>query len=373
MLTFMGHIAGSRYACTESAIYTVSALGVPTLLAGSVHADEDFYEDGQGTAARICTPYGITFDRDGNLLLCDTEAHTIRKVTRSGTVSTLAGKGGNSGFADGPGGDARFSHPTGIAVSADGLIFVSDPGNNCIRQLAPCKGGWHVSTFAGDGKEVGGFRDGVGAHARFHGPQGMAMDSGGCLIVADCNNHCIRKVTTDEGRVSTVAGSREGGDAAAGLVDGVASLARFQSPQDVVVDGCNLIFVADESDRIRMISGGVGVVRVSTLAGSGITGTKDGEGRFAQFNSPICLSLDARGRLLVIEAALPKVRIVSTDLPWCFGRILFIGVLKTKTKAPGATGCFLNILPVEGTRSLACPLLIRIMKMVSIIQPRSAV
>jgi len=73
-------------------------------------------------------------------------------------------------------GDAvRFNKPYGIAVDADGTIYVADCGNNCVRQMSPDDGA--VSTLAGDGKEGAGFADGLGSTARFFTPGGLALDT----------------------------------------------------------------------------------------------------------------------------------------------------------------------------------------------------
>lgn len=135
------------------------------------------------------------------MLVADTDNHSIRKVTRSGAVSTLAGTV-QPGFVDGVGADARFNEPVGIALDAHGTIFIADNQNHCLRQLKP--GDRTVSTVAGDGER--GFADGQGAAARFNDPCGIAIDAHGHIIVADLGNDCIRKVMSAEGRVTTVAG-----------------------------------------------------------------------------------------------------------------------------------------------------------------------
>jgi len=157
---------------------------------------------------------------------------------------------------------------------------------------------WTVSTLCGKNEQ--GFSDGAAAAARFSCPRGLALDMDGNLIVADRGNHCIRKVAPSDGRVSTVAGSRAGGDAGKGFADGEAAAARFNEPSGVAVDGNNTILVADFSNhRLRMIASEN--AQVTTLAGSSKAGKVDGEGAGARFYQPLAMTLDERGRLLVVE------------------------------------------------------------------------
>ena len=90
-------------------------------------------DDGTGTAAKFHNPRGIVVDTAGNIFVADQDNHTIRKITPSGDVTTLAGSAGNSGSTDATGANARFNNPSGIAVDAAQRVFVSDSGNHAIR------------------------------------------------------------------------------------------------------------------------------------------------------------------------------------------------------------------------------------------------
>jgi len=255
---------GTCLVCTPSALYTLLPSGLPTLLAG--HRTERGFQDGQDGAARFDRPQGIAVDNTGNVLVSDSGNHALRKVTCNGAVSTLAGNG-QPGYADGVGSAARFNQPWGIAVDADGVIYVNDSNNNCVRQVVrddASESSASVSTLAGNagGKEGAlqgaGSADGLGASARFNGPAGLALDTDGHLIVADCSNSLIRRVTVAEGRVTTVAGSPEHGR---GFADGEGTAARFNFPAGITVDGNNNILVADLfNNRIRMIVGSAACV-----------------------------------------------------------------------------------------------------------------
>jgi len=294
--------SGIRFACTGTALFAITKCGMQALLAG--HRTERGFKDGQGGEARFNGPHGIMVDGDGNLLVSDTDNHALRKVTPSGAVSTLAGNG-QAGFADGVGAAARFNEPWGIVVDSQGAIFVADSQNHCVRQVAPGDG--EVTTPVGVGGEEG-FADGQHAAARFQLPCGLALDMDDHLIVGDVANDCIRKVSTADGRVTTVAG-RAGQE---GFADGEGEAARFNSPQGVAVDGNNNILVADVfNHRIRMIAGAN--AWVTTVSGSSETGTVDGAS--ARFNEPMTVALDEGGRLLVLEGkARTQLRVVEASL-----------------------------------------------------------
>ncbi|HWA27736.1 MAG TPA: immunoglobulin domain-containing protein [Lacunisphaera sp.] len=152
--------------------------------------------DGPGPNARFSEPWGIAADAVGNLLVVDHSNHTLRRVAADGTVSTVAGTAGEAGFADGQGAAARFSYPADVAVDVAGNAYVSDTGNHVIRRISPAG---LVTVFAGKPGESG-TTDGVGSNARFGAPRGLAIDAAGTLWVADGLH--LRRVSP-AGEVST--------------------------------------------------------------------------------------------------------------------------------------------------------------------------
>jgi hypothetical protein len=168
-----------------------------TLLAGL--AGSAGSADGAGTAARFNAPRGIATDGT-NLFVADTGNHTIRQVTPSGEVTTLAGLAGNPGSADGSGGGisptARFNNPEGIAVVIASLattLYVADTGNHAIRRVTGT-GSPNVAviTFAGTAGTAG-FADGSGESALFSSPAGITAVEG-VLYAADTGNHVVRRI-----------------------------------------------------------------------------------------------------------------------------------------------------------------------------------
>src|SRR3954467_1472404 len=157
--------------------------------------------DGVGSDARFYFPGYSAIDAAGNIYVTDTLNNTIRKISTAGTVTTFAGRAGESGSADGSLTTARFNSPNGITFDSGGNLFVADYGNNIIRKITAAG---VVSTIAGSAG-VSGSADGTGSTARFNGPQGIAVDANGNVYVTDRKNATVRKISS-AGAVSTIAG-----------------------------------------------------------------------------------------------------------------------------------------------------------------------
>ncbi|MCX6936839.1 MAG: MBG domain-containing protein [Verrucomicrobia bacterium] len=159
--------------------------------------------DGAGlTQAQFAYPQGVAVDAAGNRYVADTVNHTIRKVTPAGVVSTLAGLAGAQGFRNGTAGEAWFNSPLGIAVSADGSkVYVADTGNQVLRRIHTATG--LVTTVAGAVGEAG-VAEGNETSARFSSPAGLALAAEGTLYVADAGNNRVRKVVFGTGLAVTV-------------------------------------------------------------------------------------------------------------------------------------------------------------------------
>ena len=156
-----------------------------------------------GTIAQFHAPMGLAVDTNGNLYVADQQNYRVRKITPAGVVSTLAGSGIN-GFADGIGTAAKFSLFEHLAVDVSGNVYVADDINNRIRKITPTG---TVTTIAGSG--ASGYSDGIGTAAIFSFPISIAVDASGVLYVSDFENHKIRKILPS-GAVSTLAGSSFG-------------------------------------------------------------------------------------------------------------------------------------------------------------------
>jgi len=158
-------------------------------------------QDGAGTDARFAYPRGIAIDASGQLYVADTHNHLIRRVSPGGEVRTLAGRARQPGSRDGERSEARFEYPTALAVDRNGTIYVADSGNKTIRKMDP-GGEGRVTTLAGAPKAYGK-EDGPGTEARFGNPQGIAVNELGTIYVADTTSQAIRMMQPD-GTVSTL-------------------------------------------------------------------------------------------------------------------------------------------------------------------------
>jgi sugar lactone lactonase YvrE len=248
-------------------------------------------------------PQGIAAGADGAFYVTDAARHTVSRIGNAGELPIVAGKAGQLGDDNGSGAAARFDGPAGVAVDAQGNLYLADVNNHMIRKIRP---DGEVGVFAGR-PGIAGSVDGPAHEARFNGPHGVAVDEAGNVYVADTDNSTIRKIASN-GTVSTLAGRR----GESGSQDGVGNGATFSFPQDLAVDRHGNIYVADvNAHTIRRI-GADGAV--STLAGMrGIPGSADGSGDVARFHFPRGIALDAAGNLYVADSNNRAIRKVTPD------------------------------------------------------------
>jgi len=270
-----------------------------TTMAGSPGMEGS--DDGTGSLARFWSPWGVGVDGYGNVFIGDSNNYTIRRMTPSSEVVTMAGTAGIAGNDDGNGPAASFNYPVGVALDSLGNVYVADFINSLIRQVTPAG---DVTTVAGDGTEGG--EDGIGTEASFYSPSGIAIDAYDTLYIADYGNHTIRKITTPDFVVTTLAGL----NGYPGSADGAGSNARFQNPSGIAVDNAGNVYVADTNNQtIRKITP---AGMVSTLAGLvNHPGPDNGTGSAARFNTPVGLAVDNNGYLFVADSANYTIRLIN--------------------------------------------------------------
>jgi len=251
---------------------------------------------GHNTA--LFNPCGLAVAANGLVYIADTGHHRIC-VLKDGELSVLAGSGAR-GCADGRGQDAMFAHPCGLAISPEGTLFVADCGNHRIRQISP---DGEVSTLAGNGQAA--HKDGHGRHACFYNPCGIAIDyvSNDVLFVSDYSNNCVRAVSRS-GLVSTLAKDADTPlDSPYGIAVHIECLARGGTEATVYVSSYHSHSLARISPEGR----------VAIIAGCGAPRQADGLGSAAAFHAPNGLAADADGNLYVADSGNHCVRRVTPD------------------------------------------------------------
>jgi RHS repeat-associated protein len=251
------------------------------------------FADGPANAAQFKSPQGIAVDSGGVVFVADSSNNRIRRIAVDGTVTTIAGDG-LAGLQDGPGSQARFNAPRGLAIDYLGNIYVADTGNAAVRMINPSG---QVSTLAGDGTI--GSNDSPGA--RFDCPSGVAVNGSTVYVyLTDKGNHRIRRLDST-GTVITIAGS------ARGFADGSASAARFAEPSGIAFDGSGKILITDAVNSLirqvdPVLAANGSSLAVSTLAGSGERGQTDGPGSQATFLSPRGIAVTASSAVVVADS-----------------------------------------------------------------------
>ena len=259
------YVANSRNNTIEAIDATTKSLRI---VAGKLFQEGS--NDGVGDAARFNSPDGMTINGQ-DLYLCDTNNSDIRKITLSGTVTTVAGTANIGGTDDGTGTAAHFNNPTQIATDGTSL-YVADSGNSAIRRITLAD--FKVMTIAGQ-SGTAGKTEGGPKKSLLSGPRGVAVDKK-AIYVADTGNDIIRKIDISSLETSTIAGTGEEGDK-----DGPALQAQFNNPGAICTDGSFLYILDADNHSIRKMDLNANTVTKLTLVnghiGSGCALTSDGK------------------------------------------------------------------------------------------------
>jgi len=265
-------------------------------------------DGGPATAAGIGNPAGVAFDQAGNLYFSDSLNHVVRKVDSAGVITTLAGTAGRSGFGGdgGPATAALLSGPSGIALDAQGNIYIADTQNHRIRRFVAAQN--RMETFAGTG--TGGFtgQNAPATAAQLLLPTAVAVNrNNGDVFIADRGNGRIRRVRA--GSISTVAG---GGSSVA--VPGPATTFDLALTVGVAIDSNEQLLVTDDGHK-RIFRVQVGSNLIQAVAGvpSVQAAGDNGPATQAVLFQPSGAAIDIDGALFISDVIDNRIRRVAPN------------------------------------------------------------
>lgn len=272
-------------------------------------------DNGPAVSATLKWPGGVAVDASGNVYIAEVNNSVIRKVSKIGQITTVAGTGtaGNSGDG-GAATSAMLRNPRGVMVDATGNLYIADTGNNLIRKV---DGSGSITTV-------------VGLSASLNGPADVAVDGSGNIFIADTGNGKVKKVTagvvtilatglTVPHKIALDASGNlfiadwgglqilevPAGGSSASPVAGSTGLAN--QPYGVAVDASGNLYISNGgSSQLQKLSGGV----LTTIAGNGTSGySGDGAAAtLAQMDYPQGVAVDATGNIYVADCYNNRIR-----------------------------------------------------------------
>ena len=291
-------------AATASAAINVTESGISSKAIAATNAL---------SAKNVESVGGMCVDNSGNIYVSDDQKHVIVKITESGNVTVVAGLAGTSGnntaLQNVTAANARFNQPKGLACDNSGNIYVADYGNNQIRII---KNGM-VSVFAGNGATLSGLVDASAnpLQARFSHPSDVAVDASGVVYVADTDNHAVRKIWG--ATVLTIAGDGSSGDLE--NVKATGAISCFSSPVGIAVDKKGSIFVCDTgNDKIKKITPNGWIYLHSGSGSSGSSlGTGTTKAYTCEYQGPKYIAVDSYGYQYITDVAATGSRLVKIN------------------------------------------------------------
>ena len=255
-------------------------------------------DGGQATQAPIELPKGLAADAAGDLYFCDSGNNRVRKVDVNGTITTVAGNGtlgfsGDGGLAK----NAQLNQPSGLALDGAGNLYVADTGNSAIRRV-DLSG--TITTVAGIPGSSGYSGDGAAAvAAKLSAPEGLGLTPVGNLVIADTGNSAIRLLDFSSAKISTIAGTGVAGYSG----DGLATAVQLNLPRGVAVNVWGVAIADTENQLVRFVdlSGNLTTV-VGHSAGARNYLGDQGPATGAELNEPVAVALDPAGDLFLADS-----------------------------------------------------------------------
>ena len=242
----VGVTADGGFLVLDPAVHVVrkvSTAGTITRVAGN-GTQGNSGDDGPATEAQLTSPFGLAPTHDGGFLIADAEARVVRKVSAAGTITRVAGTGaaGNSGD-DGPATDAQLAYPYDVAVTADGGFLIADWSGHVVRKVSVSG---TITRVAGNGTQGNGGEDGPATDAQLINPCGVAATPDGGFLIVDYTAHVVRKVSA-AGTITRVAGTGTAGNSGD---DGPATDAQLNGPAEVAITADGGFLIADQDNHV---------------------------------------------------------------------------------------------------------------------------
>ncbi len=281
-----------RVSATDGDIQTVVGNGM-----ASIPGD-----GGPAFAAGLSSPFDVSFDPSGALLIVETGVNRIRRVdAENGTIETIAGTGiFGVGGGDGPASEIPLAVPVAVESNSSGDIYLTESSGHRVRRIDSQSG--LITTVAGTGEQGFSGDGGPALQARFgaEAPWGLALDSRGGIYVSDTNNHRVRRIDPDTGVIETVAGNGTDGFFGDG---GPASQASLSRPRELHIDDRDNLYIVDSGNhRVRRVDADSGTIE--TVAGGGFLDPASGAVQALDASiDPAGVAIDETGNLLVSDNA----------------------------------------------------------------------
>ena len=286
-------------------------------------------DGGPAVAAQINDPFGVVRGPDGALWFCEYGGQRIRKISRDGVITTVAGNG-EVGYAGdgGPALQASFNKPHEIRFDAAGNYYIADMVNHAVRRIDAKSG--VITTFAGNRSKGYSGDGGPASEASLSSPHSIQFGPEGDLYICDIGNHVIRRVDMRTGIIRTFAGTGKAGPTPDGApIAGTA----LRGPRSIDFDRAgNLWLATREGNQVFKFDLKAGVIH--HVAGTGKPGFSGngGPARDATLSGPKGIAVDKAGNVWLADTESHTVRMIDAAT----GRLELIA--GTGTKGNGGDG-----------------------------------
>lgn len=305
-------------ACFLLAAGGCAGQGIISIVAGNGTIFVSNGDGGPARSAAVGAPVGVAADNSGNVFIADLASARVRKVAAdTGKITTYAGGGFPGTIGDGgTATSAAFSFPAnshvGLATGSDGALYIADPGDNRVRKVSTSGS---ITTLAGAGSlgNPGFSGDGGAATAaKLQSPEGVALDSQGNVYIADTGNGRIRKVDASTGIITTVAGR---GNSVSSTGDGGQAVnANFNTPTDVAIDAQGNIYIADFGNHaIRKVDAKTGIISTILRGGFGACPVSPIPAAAADIGPAVSIATDVNGNLFIADEGMGCVLMMEPN------------------------------------------------------------